>query len=521
MTLPLDRLLAQKVALGIALLLAIGCQRREAAISEAVKLTTGAVSGVVDDSVTSFKGIPFAAPPIGKLRWKPPQPVAPWPGVMKCESFGPSPMQPAPSPFMVYTSEFLIPSEPVSEDCLYLNVWTAASYADERRPVLVWIYGGGFSSGGSAVPIYNGAAMARKGLVFVSVNYRVGIFGFFAHPGLTMESPEKASGNYGLMDQIAALKWVRDNIAAFGGDPGNVTIAGQSAGSYSVSYLVASPLATGLFHRAIAESGSGVIQNGIVDDYNLRAAERKGVRVAQGLYASTIEDLRGVPADTLLTRVRERFGPIADGYVLPAPAPELFAKGSFNRVPLLTGWNADEGFVWTTLSRAEYIAEAKSRYGADAEIFLTHYPASSDEALATSRALLSRDMLFALPNYRWAVIQSRDRTTPAYVYYFKRRPPASPEFEKYKAFHTAEVPYALDNLSFVNRPWQPADRRFASVMSSYWANFAAGGDPNGPGLPPWPVYDSASNEVMIFGDSVKSGTLPGREALEFLARPRQ
>ncbi|MDP9047401.1 MAG: carboxylesterase family protein, partial [Bacteroidota bacterium] len=233
----------------------------------------GQVSGIKSklSDVVSFKGIPFVAPPVGEFRWKAPQPVIPWKGVKNCDAFGPSPMQAKPVPFMVYTKEFLIPEQPISEDCLYLNVWTRPRTAS-KKPVFVWIYGGGFSSGGTAVPIYDGEAMAKRGIIFVSVNYRVGIFGFMAHPGLTKESPDNSSGNYGLLDQIAALRWVKKNISAFGGDPNNVTIAGQSAGSMSVNCLVASPVAKGLFNKAIAESGSTMVANPFVKANDLQSA---------------------------------------------------------------------------------------------------------------------------------------------------------------------------------------------------------------------------------------------------------
>src|ERR1700761_368190 len=230
-----------------------------------VRTEAGLVSGVTNSTgdVTAYKGIPFAAPPVGDLRWKAPQPVKHWDGVRKCDAFGPSPMQPKPTPFMVYTSEFLIPESPISEDCLYLNVWTNAKSSSDKKAVFVWIYGGGFGSGGSACPIYDGEAMAKKGVIVVTINYRVGVFGFLAHPELTKESPDKASGNYGLLDQIAALKWVQKNIAAFGGDPDRVTIAGQSAGSMSVNCLMASPLAKGLFQKVIGESGAMVAGAGM------------------------------------------------------------------------------------------------------------------------------------------------------------------------------------------------------------------------------------------------------------------
>jgi para-nitrobenzyl esterase len=249
-----------------------------------VKTNTGMVSGSAntDGTVHIFKGIPFAAPPGGSLRWKEPQPVTPWAGVKQCTAFSASPMQARPDEFGVYTREFLIPYQPISEDCLYLNVWTNAKSPADKKPVLVYIYGGGFGSGGAACPIYDGEATAKKGVVFVVINYRVGIFGFFAHPELSKESGHNASGNYGLMDQLAALKWVKQNIKNFGGDPGNVTIAGQSAGSMSVNCLVASPLGKGLFQKAIAESGAMFI-SGPFGAPTLQQAEQNGLKLAQQL----------------------------------------------------------------------------------------------------------------------------------------------------------------------------------------------------------------------------------------------
>jgi para-nitrobenzyl esterase len=505
----------RQIAGGLAGILIILSSCSVGSISERVKIEGGYISGVTKDSVTSFKGIPFAAPPVKKLRWKEPQPVTPWEGVRKCDAFGPSPMQPKPVPFAVYTPEFLIPESPISEDCLYLNVWTGAKSGKERRPVFVWIYGGGFSSGGAGVPIYDGASMAAKGIVFVSINYRVGVFGFLATPGLSNETETKHSGNYGLMDQIAALQWVQKNIHAFGGDPGNVTIAGQSAGSMSVNCLVASPLAKDLFHKAIAESGSGMIPNPVIASDDLKTAEQKGYNVVQSLYASTTDDLRGIPADTLLAKVKERFGPIIDGYILPKAIPDIFAEGKQNDVPLLTGWNADEGFVWQPQTKDEYLKEAKERYGNEVETFLKYYPASSEEETQDSRIALSRDLIFGLSNYRWAITQSKGKK-PAYVYYFERKPPATAEFQKYKAFHTAEVAYALDNLQFLNRPWEETDRILAKQMSAYWVNFISTGDPNGVALPPWPKFDSAQNLVMTFSDTTEAKKIRNREALDFL-----
>src|SRR3982751_5016559 len=257
-----------------------------------VNTDAGLISGATnnDGKIHVFKGIPFAAPPVGELRWKAPQPVQHWSGIRECDSFSASPMQESPAPFSMWSEEFLIRKQPISEDCLYLNVWTSSILPTKKLPVLVWIYGGGFSSGGTNVPIYDGEAMAKKGIVFVSINYRVGIFGFFAHPELTKESTTHSSGNYGLMDQIAALQWVQKNIAAFGGDPNNVTIAGQSAGSMSVNCLVASPLAKGLFNKAIAESGAQLVSGALRGNTTLQQAEQDGAKVVTSLHVSGITD---------------------------------------------------------------------------------------------------------------------------------------------------------------------------------------------------------------------------------------
>lgn len=478
----------------------------------------GTVSGARNSSgdVTAFKGVPFAAPPVGDLRWKAPQPVQHWDGVKKCDAFGPSPMQPAPKPFMVYTSEFLIPEKPISEDCLYLNVWTSAKTKTAKKPVYVWIYGGGFTSGGSACPIYDGEAMAKKGILFVSVNYRVGVFGFLAHPELTKESPDKASGNYGLLDQIAALKWVKQNIAAFGGDPANVTIGGQSAGSMSVNCLVASPLAKGLFKRAIAESGSLMIKNPMLASNNLQSAEEQGAKVAEKAGAASLAEMRALPAGEVLKKFQGRYAPIVDGYVLPQPVADIFADGKQNHVPLLTGWNADEAFVTGFKNKEDFKKQAQDQYGADAATFLKYFPAGTDEEAKDSQIQLSRDMIFALSGYKWAGIQSHDASGPVYVYNFNRRVPAEGNMAQYRAFHTAEVPYVMDDLKFLNRPLQPSDHALAKLMSAYWVNFIKTGDPNGKGLPTWPKYDTQQTLVKVFDEHSATEKLPGKGGLDFL-----
>jgi len=481
---------------------------------DTIKVEGGAIAGTVNTAgdVHIFKGVPFAAPPVGNLRWKAPQPVAAWDGVKKCDAFGASPMQGSPSPFGPWSEEYLIPKEPISEDCLYLNVWTGASSSKEKRPVMVWIYGGGFASGGTGCAIYDGEAMAKKGIIFVSVNYRVGIFGFFAHPELTKESPNHASGNYGLLDQVAGLKWVQKNIAAFGGDPNNVTIAGQSAGSMSVNCLVASPLCKGLFKHAIAESGASFVTSPIRGNVSLKMAEDDGAKLG------SLADLRSMPAADLMKKQTAYRSPIVDGYSMPQSIAETFAAGKQNDVDLLTGWNEDDGVIFgKPQTAAEFKAQADKQYGADAATYLQYYPASTDEEAAASQAKASRDNIFGVQNYTWANVQAGKSKHKVYLYHFTRRLPATGDYVKYGAFHTGEVAYAYNNLDFVKRcPWQPVDRELAKDMSSYWANFIKTGNPNGTGLPEWPAYTTSDNTTMILGEKVEAKPLPGKAGLDFL-----
>lgn len=485
-------------------------------VKDTLRIRQGLISGVstATEGIVAYKGIPFAAPPVGELRWKEPQPAISWEGVKQCNSFGPSPMQGDPAAFSMWTEEFLIPQKPISEDCLYLNVWTGKDAENKKKPVLVWIYGGGFSSGGSGVPIYDGEAMAKKGIVFVSINYRVGIFGFFAHPELTEESGRNASGNYGLMDQVAALKWVKENIEFFGGDPGNVTIAGQSAGSMSVNCLVASPLAKGLFNKAIAQSGANFSRGNLT----LIQAEEDGKKIAQQIAGtnevSIIEQLRKIPAQELMKKAQGRSWPIVDGYVLPSSIADIFLKREQNDIVLLTGWNEDEGLLFGPVKNAsEFTKEMKQQYG---DSILLYYPALNDEQAAISQLNLSRDLIFGVQNYRWANIQNK-QGKKVYVYRFTRKVPARGEYVKYGAFHTGEVPYAYDNLKFVNRPWENHDHLLARTMSTYWANFIKTGDPNGRGLPEWTPYDTRQKNIMFFGTRPLPGRIKDSAALDFLA----
>lgn len=432
-----------------------------------LKTKNGFISGVksADDAVIIFKGIPFAAPPTGELRWKDPQPVSNWDGIRKCDQFGPNAMQPKPVPFDVYTEEFLIPvNERISEDCLYLNVWTTAKNENEKQPVMVFIHGGAFIVGSGSVPIYDGEAMAKKGIVFVTINYRVGVFGFFSYPGLSAESPHKTSGNYGIMDQVAALQWVKNNIASFGGDPGNVTIAGQSAGSISVNVLQVTETSNGLFHKMIGESGASV-RGGFGGTVPLDSAERTGMQLAKSVNANNLKELRAMKAEMLLEAHKGIGIVIADGYVVKEPMPAAFVKHQFKNMPLLTGFNADESID------------------------------------------------FGVQNFAWAAKQS-EKTPHTYLYYFKRKVPEYGGTNKYGAFHTGEVMYAYDNLKFLNRPLVKEDQQLATLMSSYWANFAKTGDPNGTGLPQWPKFRLDDGQTMIFDTLSAAGKHPHYDELK-------
>lgn len=496
----------------LALFLVLSCSTQSQNLGT-IHITGGEISGreTADGAVHIYQGIPFAAPPVGDLRWKAPQPVKPWEGVLACTDFGPSPMQGEPRPFSMWSKEYLIRDEPISEDCLYLNVWTGAQSSSEKRPVVVWIYGGGFNSGGTNVPIYDGEAFARKGVIFVSINYRVNVFGFLAHPELSKESSYGASGNYGILDQIAGLKWVKENIAAFGGDPARVTIAGQSAGAMSVNTLVASPLAKGLFHQAIPESGAlftGASQT-------LAQAEQGGVQAMSQFNAASVEELRALSTEEIF-KARGDWRPIVDNYLLPKDIKKIFAAGEQNQVDLLTGWNEDEGFTLRGIQKAEgYQQEVRNQYGEQADEYLKYYPGSTDEEAEKSQYAAGRDVIFGVQNYTWAKIQAQ-AGTQVYVYNFTRDVPGEGEYAQYGAFHTGEVPYAYGNLKFVNRPWEPADRELEAAMSDYWTNFIKTGNPNGSGLPKWPRFTTDQKQIIFLGKEITSGPMADAEKLEFL-----
>ncbi len=478
-----------------------------------VTIGDGQLAGTVDDAgIRVFKGIPFAAPPVGDLRWKEPQPVAPWTGTRDASGFGDRCQQ---MPFPAYRP---IGNSGMSENCLFLNVWSAPGA--DRRPVIVWIHGGGFGYGYSNQAEYDGDRFVEKGLVYVDLNYRVGAFGFLALPELTQASPHKSSGNYGILDQVAALQWVRRNIVAFGGDPDNVTIFGESAGSISVNVLTASPLARGLFTRAIGDSGAGL--GTTIDTLPVRPLaweEERGTKFEKALGARSLAELRAIPAASIADAGENgpgnlfnasRFAPAIDGYLMTETPAETYARGAQNNAALLTGWSSHEEITFMLGSghggcRPEwndagtpgtFVQQATRSFGADTAAFLELYPHATDAEAKTSAANVVADLVITWPTWKWAELQSASGKTRTYLYLFGKTPPAQYPF--HAAAHGSEIPYAFDNLQTHDWSWDPVDHQLARTMSSYYANFAMTGDPNGPGLPAWPLYRSADPQHMVF-----------------------
>jgi len=509
--------------LSVALVLA---QATGARAADQVKIASGIVEGttVPHSNVRAFLGIPFAAPPVGKLRWQPPQPVEPWSGVRKADEFGPRCMQLRVFPDMVFRDKG------PSEDCLYLNVWTPAKSADEHLPVMVWIYGGGFQAGATSEPRQDGQNLARKGVVVVSANYRLGIFGFFSDPDLTAESPHHASGNYGLMDQIAALQWVKKNIGAFGGDPDNVTIFGESAGAFSVSALMASPLAQGLFQKAIGESGAffgaGPALHGAP---SLAQSEAAGAKFARSIGADSLAALRAVPPEKLLEESKKaNFWPNIDGYVLPQDVYTIFAEGRQSHVPLLAGWNKDEAsfalFAGPKPTPENLVKALKARFGDQADEALKFYPHATEAEARQSTEDLASEFFTVYDTWKWLEMQNKTGDSPVYRYLFTRTPPEPPgEMDgkipviKLGARHSAEIEYVFGMLKWKPAPYEPVDFKLSDAMMTYWSNFARTGDPNGSGLPHWPRYDSKDGyQVMVLGRRIYSRPARHQARFEFI-----
>jgi para-nitrobenzyl esterase len=489
---------------------------------DSANVTGGQIQGTVADGIAAFKGVPFAAAPIGDLRWKAPQPADAWQGVRKADAYGPSCMQAA-SMLAVMGA-----GPAVGEDCLYLNVWTAAKSAAERRPVMVWIYGGGFAAGMTGIPPYDGQRFAKEGVVLVSVAYRVGPFGFLAHPALTREGGG-SSGNYGLQDMIAGLRWVKQNISKFGGDPARVTIFGESAGGIAVSLLAGSPAATGLFKHAISESGGafgpprqGTEAGGLLP--TLKSAEDFGQQFLTKLGATDLASARALSADRIQAALPADalsggFWPNLDNKILPRNQYGRYSTGQFNDTPVLIGTNSDEGalFARPGMTPAAFAAQVRAGYGDRAERILSAYPHANDAQAARAGKQLFRDTTFGWSTWVWATLQSEHGRHKAYIYYFDHRTPQSPD----GANHGSEIAFVFGNLSapgmggVVMKP-TAAEQTLSDQMHRYWVNFATVGDPNGPGLPPWPAFDTKSQQAMVLDDSPGARPLPNQAQLQAL-----
>jgi para-nitrobenzyl esterase len=473
-----------------------------------VKTDKGKVEGVytTDHQVIAFKGIPYAAPPVGDLRWKPPMPAAKWKGVRSAANFGSHCIQTESYRDMIFHD----PGP--SEDCLTLNVWTPANAKpDSHLPVMVWIYGGGFVAGSTSENRQDGQFLAHRNVIIVSMNYRLGIFGFFVHPELTAESPHHASGNYGLMDQAAALEWVKRNISSFGGDASNITIFGESAGSFAVSTLMASPQTKGLVSKAIGESG-GAFYSDSLGYQSREVLEQRNVEFAQAAFGtSKLADLRKLSPDDLIKAVTAktdppppRFGPDIDGYFLPESVPAIYAAGQQAHIPVLAGWNADEVRISVLLAKPpvtaeSFTAQADKEFGDRAKDFLAVYPATTDAEALTSAGDFASDRFIAFSTWRWLEAQIQTGNAPVYRYFFTLGNPGdknhSPEMG---AFHSDDIEYVFGTLD--SRPeavWRPEDRKLSDQIGQYWTNFARTGDPNGSGLPHWPTSTPADQYQVM------------------------
>jgi para-nitrobenzyl esterase len=470
-----------------------------------VKTINGIVEGIIDSNgIRSFKGIPYAQPPVGDLRWQPPQPVKNWKGIRKTLHFGPRPMQ-----NLVY-SDMIFRSKKMSEDCLYLNIWVPVKREKTLLPVLVYFYGGGFMAGDGSEPRYDGESMARKGIIMITVNYRLDVFGFLALPSLTTESAHHASGDYGLLDQRAALLWVRKNISAFGGNPHEVTIAGQSAGSMSVSAQMASSLSKGLFVRAIGESGSVL---GNLVPLSLAVREQQGIRFMKMSGAKNLTELKEISADSLLKISANpgcpHFGPTIDGYFLPESPEKIYYTGLQANVPLLAGWNSAEINYHSLLGKeaptpSYYKKIIQGIFGKYAEAALKLYPGATKEEVIRSATDLASDRFIAYATWKWIDIHSKTDGKPVYRYFYSHSLPplrndsAANEIRLLGAPHSAEIPYALGNLYLIKTyDWTKTDYHVSAIMQDYFVNFIKTGNPNAPGLPEWPWLQSSIPKVMV------------------------
>jgi para-nitrobenzyl esterase len=487
--------------------LVAAAQLAGAAVAQQVLTESGTISGVRANGLSVYKGIPFAAPPVGDLRWRPPVRAASWNGTRNADAFAPACMQVGVS----------MPGETppaVSEDCLYLNIWTPAKAetktVHEHLPVIVWIHGGGYINGSASMPLYWGDRLAQKAVIVVTIAYRLGPLGFLALPELTRESPHHSSGNYGLMDQIAALEWLQRNIAAFGGDPKCVTVAGQSSGSISVSILMASPLAKGLVQRAIGESGGLFEPVQLAPKFLLANAERDGEKYAISLGAPSLQELRGLSATLLIGNAGGIVHAVIEPYVLPLSPYEAFASGQQNDVPLLIGSNAEEARAMVDVTHetaATFDSDLERSVGQLPAALVAAYPHTADEEAKQARLDLERDLRFGWDMWAWARLQAGTGKSPVFYYSFRQQPPfpAGSVYAGWGASHFAELWYVFDHLDQSPWNWTAGDRKLAEEMSSYWVNFARSGDPNGSGLPLWPAFTTAETKVQYLAAPITVG----------------
>lgn len=514
-----------RLVLGLAFMLSAASAAAAGPIP-GVRVDTGNLSGIHDarTGLDEFRGIPYAAPPVGPLRWKPPQPAATWAGVRPADHFGPRCMQRPLFGDMVFRSGGM------SEDCLYLNLWVPTRSQGKKLPVLVYFYGGGFVGGDGSEPRYDGASLARHGIVTVTVNYRLDVFGFLALPALADESPQHAAGNYGLLDQNAALRWVRRNITAFGGDPARVTIGGESAGSMSVSAQMASPLSSGLMQRAIGESGAML---GNLKPPPRALSEQQGAAFERHVGAHSLADLRAMSASALLKACGDEgmpeFGPTIDGYFLPRSPEAIYQAGGQAHIPLLVGSNSQEGYYADLLhdkppTPANYRAAVEQQFGTHADEALKLYPGNTEAEVKASGTALAGDQFIAFSTGRWMHLQNRTGDAPVYYYDFTRARPAKRDGSAGPdpgAVHSGEIEYALGNLSGnAVYAWTDDDRRVSATMEGYWANFIRTGDPNGPDLPHWPASapKDAGLQRQVIGVRTYTRVDHGAARYEFLQR---
>jgi para-nitrobenzyl esterase len=495
---------------------------RDETDSSVVTVDGGRLVGRHDpqSGVRSFLGVPYAAPPLRALRWRPPQPVEPWSGVRPARSLAPQCLQPGRPAGSVYAEYSGV--QPMSEDCLYLNVWSAAPAPDARWPVMVWFHGGAFQQGAGSNPVFVRGDLPRHGVVLVTFNYRLGPFGFMAHPALSQESAQHASGNYGLLDMAAALAWVRRNIGAFGGDPDRVTLFGQSAGAAGVVDMMVAKATRGLYARAIAQSF------GIARMNTLAEAERSGAAFAERIGATSLAALRELSGETLLARyidASERWMPIVDGAFIERPVHDLFAEGRQDAVPLLTGWNSDEG---TTFPAAASVAALRdrlqARFGERAGEAAALYPSGNDAQARRSSLELIGDDLFAWGV--WRAANDHSRVAPTYLYHFAHPQPFAPEQRFTEAahvvdlgvFHSAEYPYVFGSTAVLTRNWGSDDQRMTELMQAYWLQFAREGTPNRVGLAHWPGFADGTRSVLQLTPRPALIDVPRRPHLAFIDR---